>query len=139
MGFLRRSARESPEPGPDWAQPMSQHDASHFLEAVARELESRELPSELGQGEVRVQRGEWSTYGLSNLAQLCHHVGRKEWEGAIARHFDNLFAAADAEGEFEELSQDFERVRPLLKVRLYASEKARARSRRASTGGATRP
>jgi hypothetical protein len=78
-------------------------------------------------------------YGLSNLAQLCHHVGRKEWEGAIASHFDNLFAAVDAEDEFEELSQDFERVRPLLKVRLYPSEKAPARSRRASTGGATRP
>jgi hypothetical protein len=97
---------------------MSQHDASHFLEAVARELESRALPSKLGQGEVRVQRGEWSTYRLCPTSHSsATHVGRKEWEGAIARHFDNLFAAADAEDDFEELSQDFERVRPLLKVR----------------------
>jgi hypothetical protein len=109
-------------PGPSWAQPLSQDQTDEFVEAVGDELERRGLPYELGEGTVRVQRaGEWSDFGLSNLAQLCHAIGRREWRGAIGEHFDNLFAAADDEARVEELARDFEGIRPLLKVRLFAS------------------
>jgi hypothetical protein len=70
---------------------------------------------------VRVTRGgESSEYGLSNLAQLCHAVGRKGWQEAIANHFENLFVAADAEAELAEIARDFEGIRSMLKVRIYA-------------------
>ena len=69
---------------------MSQEETTAFLEAVGRELQQRGLPHELGDGTVRVERGgEWSDFGLSNLAQFCHHVGRRSWREAIATHFDN--------------------------------------------------
>src|SRR5919106_1607884 len=91
MGLFRRKrGGESPEPGLDWAAPMSQEETTAFLEAVGRELQQRGLPHELGDGTVRVDRGgEWSDFGLSNLAQFCHHVGRRSWREAIATHFDN--------------------------------------------------
>ena len=100
---------------------MSQEETTAFLEAVGRELQQRGLPHELGDGTVRVERGgEWSDFGLSNLAQFCHHVGRRSWREAIATHFDNLFAAEEAEAQLVELARDFEGVRSLLKVRLYS-------------------
>ncbi len=122
MGFLRRKREAEPsEPGPAWAQPLSRDETAAFLEAVGRELGRRGLPYEIGDGQVRLTRSdESSEYGLSNLAQLCHAVGRKDWQEAISSHFDNLFAAADSEAELTELARDFERIRSLLKLRIYA-------------------
>lgn len=99
---------------------MSQDETAAFLEAVGHELQQRGLRHEVGDGTARVERGgEWSDFGLSNLAQFCHSVGRRSWQEAIATHFDNLFAAADAEAGLEELARDFEGIRSLLKVRLF--------------------
>jgi hypothetical protein len=101
---------------------MTSEEATAFLEAVRRELERRGLQHELGEGHVRIERGgEWGDFGLTNLAQVCHQLARTDWQEAIASHFDNLFAAADAEAELEQLGRDFERIRRMLKVRLYAS------------------
>lgn len=120
MGFFKRG-REEAAPGPSWAAPMSEEQTTSFLAAVAEDLERRGLAHELGEGTVRIERGgEWNEFGLSNLAQLCHAIGRREWQGAVAQHFDNLFAAADDEARVEELARDFQSVRPLLKVRLFA-------------------
>lgn len=120
MGFFKRG-REEPPPGPGWAQPLSEDETTDFLAAVSAEFERRGLAHEVGDGTVRVERGgEWSEYGLSNLAQLCHAVGRREWQGAIAEHFDNLFAAADDDARLDEVARDFEAVRSLFKVRLFA-------------------
>jgi hypothetical protein len=99
---------------------MSQDDATAFLEAVGRELQQRGLRHELGDGTMRVERGgDWSDFGLSNLGQFCHQVGRASWREAIANHFDNLFAAEEAEAQLAELARDFEGIRSMLKIRLY--------------------
>jgi hypothetical protein len=101
---------------------MSQDEATAFVEAVGNELARRGLRHEIEEGAVRVERGgEWSTFGLTNLAQLCHLTDREGWTEAVATHFDNLFAAGDAEAELEKVGLDFERVRSMLKVRLYPS------------------
>lgn len=126
MGFLRRKrgGDETPsEPGPDWAYPMSAADVDAFKVAVGEELEQRGLPHEVGEGMVRLERGgEWSEYGLTNLAQFCQQVGRADWREAITTHFDNLFEAADADEEFQKIAGDFDAIRSLLKVRLYPSD-----------------
>jgi hypothetical protein len=119
MGFFRRSRGEA-EPGPEWALPMSGPETAAFLEDVGRDFERRGLPHEVGEGIVRVERaGETHEFGLTNLAQLCHLSDRKDWQEAIATHFDNMLEAVDAEAELDEQARDFERVRTLLKVRLY--------------------
>jgi len=120
MGLFRRRGGDSPEGGPDWAQPMSQAETTAFEEAVGRELERRGLQHEVGDGTARVERGgEWSNFGLSNLAQFCHSIDPASWQEAIATHFDNLFAAEQAEAELQERVRDFEGIRSFLKVRLY--------------------
>ena len=123
MGFLKRvmgGGGEQPEPGPDWARPMSRPDAVAFLEAVGEEIERRGLPFAVGEGMIRVERnGRSSDFGLTNLAQVCHQAGRSEWTATIARHFDNLFAAEDASAATEEQGTDLEAVRTMLKVRLF--------------------
>jgi len=118
VGFFKRG--KEPAPGPDWAAPMSEDETTSFLAVVGDVLERRGLPHELGDGTVRVERAsEWNEFGLSNLAQLCHVVGEREWRKTIGEHFDNLFAAEDDEARLEELTRDFEGVRSLFKVRLY--------------------
>jgi hypothetical protein len=96
-------------------------DDTALLDTVARDLTRRGLAHEIDDGRVRLAgRGENEYFGLSNLAQLCHMVGRAEWETTIAGHFDNLLAAEDAERELEAIVEDFEAIRALLKVRLYS-------------------
>lgn len=122
MGFLKRmmGGGEDAEPGPDWASPMSRQDADAFVEAVAADLDRRGLAHTIGDGTVSIERGgPWSEYGLTNLVQLCHQVGRRQWGAAIGSHFDNLFAAADADAEIRELARSFDGVRSMFKVRLY--------------------
>ena len=119
MGFFKRE-REQAAPGPGWAAPMSEDETTAFLAAVGDDMERRGLAHEVGDGTIRIERGgEWSEFGLSNLAQLCQMVGEGESREAISGHFDNLFAAADDEARVEELARDFEGVRSLFKVRLY--------------------
>jgi hypothetical protein len=124
MGFLKRMMGggdgEDSTPGPDWAQPMSQLDVADFTQAVEGDLARRGVAYSMGDGQVRVERsGSANDYGLSNLAQLCYQVGRREWAAAIGSHFDNLFAATDAEAEMHERARTFDGVRDMFKVRLY--------------------
>ena len=122
MGFLKRmlGGGEDAEPGPDWASPMSRQDTDAFVDAVAADLDRRGLAHTIGEGRVSIERaGARSDYGLTNLVQLCHQVGRRQWGTAIASHFDNMFAAADADAEIRELARSFGGVRSMFKVRLY--------------------
>ena len=119
VGFFGRE-REPAEPGPEWALPMSGDEAADFVEAVRHDFERRGLPCEIDDGTVRVVRaGEPQELGLTNLAQLCHAASRRDWAEGIASHFDNMFAAMDAEAELDQRARSFEEVRSLLKVRLY--------------------
>jgi hypothetical protein len=123
MGFLKRAlggGGQKPAPGPDWAQPMSQAETDAFIALVAQELERRELSFEVGTGLVRVKRsGSSGEYGLTNLAQVCVNAGPGAWQTVITTHFDNLFAAEDAQAEVEAMGRDLAAVRSMLKVRLY--------------------
>jgi hypothetical protein len=99
---------------------MSAAETADFVEAVRRDFERRAMPCEIDDGTVRVERGgETHELGLTNLAQLCHSASRRDWAEGVASHFDNIFAAMDAEAELDELARSFESVRALLKVRLY--------------------
>jgi hypothetical protein len=99
---------------------MGRDEADAFLAAVDAELTSRGVAHSMGEGQVSVERhGQSNDYGLTNLAQVCHQVGRGRWSEAIGQHFDNLFAATDADAELRERARDFEAVRTILKVRLY--------------------
>ncbi len=126
MGFLKRvlgggGDEPASAPGPAWAEPMRRDEADAFLAAVDAELTNRGLAHTMSEGQVRIERhGQSNDYGLSNLAQVCHQVGRGRWSEAIGEHFDNLFAATDADAAMRERARDFEAIRSILKVRLYA-------------------
>ncbi len=61
MGFLKRvlgGGEPSPEPGPDWAAPMSAEEATRLVEAVDDDLTRRGVSFARGEGFVRVERPE---------------------------------------------------------------------------------
>jgi hypothetical protein len=98
---------------------MSQSETDAFTALVAEELKRRGLVFEFGAGLVRVERDSPRDYGLTNLAQVCINAGPDAWETVITTHFDNLFAAEDAQAQVEEMGRDLAAVRSMLKVRLY--------------------
>jgi hypothetical protein len=114
---------QPPEPGPDWAGPMSAGEAARLAATLEEDLTRRGLAFTIGDGFVRIERpgqaADSTEYGLSNLAQLCHQLGDEPWQAVVAQHFDNLFAAEDAAAELDRTATDFERVRSMLKVRLF--------------------
>jgi hypothetical protein len=112
--------------GPGWATPMDAREADELVEAVRADLLRRGLAATVADGLVTVEvegEGEDQRFGLSNLAQLCHLLPASQWAETIAGHFDSLLAAQATQVELESMATDFERVRDLLKVRIYGDER----------------
>ena len=127
FGRLRAKSPDS-EPTPDWASFMGEQYAP-FAQAVRADLDRRGLAYELNSEEGAVELTEsdpaGQKFGLGNLAQVCHTSPRRKWAEVIREHFDILFRiATGANSELDELSEDFDRARPLLKVRLYPEDMA---------------
>jgi hypothetical protein len=112
----RRGAGREAVPVPEWASFFEADDFAAFLDAVDRYFERRGQAWRRDDQAVLVA-GSNQRLGLHGLAQKCHAVPRAVWQEMVAGHFSSLLDR-DEEAE-ERLLADFERVRPLLKVRLY--------------------
>jgi hypothetical protein len=107
---------------PSWASFFQANHWAHFLRLVEDELKKRNLQFEIDgpAGCVRIQNaGAGSAVlGLSNVAQMCHQISWDRWPGAIAHHFGLAMAPPD----IEDVARNFDKARPLLKLRLWARE-----------------
>ena len=118
MGFLRRGGRKG-EPVPDWASYFTEDEYNAFLKVLKADLDRRGLPHSIGDGFVRIT-GSGNTYGLTNLAQLCHSTDRQEWPGLVASHFTTLEISAAR--DIDAVAAEFEQIKTILRVRLLADE-----------------
>ncbi|HSV75258.1 MAG TPA: hypothetical protein VLH79_16000 [Chthonomonadales bacterium] len=116
---------QASHPKPEWSVFFSAAEWRRFIEVVCAALEStgRAYRIDAPSGVVYLESGDAeSALGLTNLAQMCHAVGDPgEWPEIVARHFQALSQAVDPfeAGGQEALEADFDRARPVLKVRLY--------------------
>ncbi len=107
---------------PAWARFFQPGAFRAFLEALDVELTRRAIPYEMGDGVVRRTGGEPQEYGVINLAQICNQAPREKWPALVTDHFDRIERSRSEADGLDDLGREFERARPLLKVRLYPSD-----------------
>lgn len=115
LGFFKRIFGGKPDPS--WSPFVENQDLKRFMDAVKDYFQQRSISYEVQpEGLIRLPE-EDATLSLTNLAQNCARHDPARWRAIIAEHFDNLFAYRDAEEDPS--SWSFEKVRPMLMVRLY--------------------
>jgi hypothetical protein len=79
----------------------------------------------MGDGTVQLATPDGSphTLGLLNVAQMCHQLPGEKWADQLQEHFDRMFRAqAESEAVIAAAEADFEKARPMLRVRLYPED-----------------
>src|SRR5579859_7246072 len=84
---------------PAWASFFNHSQYSTFLQLVGQYFTDRQIPCQIGDGEVQVQGDAYplGRMGLVNLAQACLQSDQSDWKQIVPDHFENLkkIAAAD--------------------------------------------
>jgi hypothetical protein len=107
---------------PAWANFFDDAAFGAFVDEVERDLARRgHAVIEDGVADLEIEGGDRHRLGLQNLAQLCNQVERDDWPELVREHFDRVILSTQTH-DLDALSHDFEAVKPLLKVRLYARE-----------------
>jgi hypothetical protein len=114
---------------PEWARFLAPGEFRALVRLIRADLDRRALAYDFdaSEGIVRLPGAEGNdrVLGLLNLMQVCHGRSASEWPGIVAGHFGRVLThGAEAIGEIDRLSADFEEARGLIKVRLYPAEVA---------------
>lgn len=107
---------------PEWASFFTSERFEIFIERVRKAL-----GESVGEFGLNSEAGYWSEgdeangliYGLVNLAQICNQLPMDDWDVQIA---DFIRGVRKASGGGDDAPRDFESVRPMLKVRLFATD-----------------
>lgn len=106
-----------------WAPFFRDSELRVFLTLVEAEMQRVGFAYTLGEGVVEVRvNGVPQTLGLGNLAQICATLPTAEWPDAVTRHFEIVANTCKEEAHLKTILFDYERVRPLLRVRLGTTE-----------------
>jgi hypothetical protein len=113
----------NPKP-PPWARFFTRAEYGRFLRLVRQYFRSRGVKHRLGDGVVIVEgwHSDVQQCGLLNLAQMCHQSDAADWPKIIAVHFDGFQRHRAESARAAELAGDFDRIAPLLAVRLYHAD-----------------
>ncbi len=103
---------------PEWASFFSAAEYQRFEKLVCDYFHEEGAEVAVEEGFVHVPERD-HTYGLQNLAQVCHMSPEEEWRDTIGEHFLRLREAEDDRDRIEQEMEDFDAVADLLAVRLY--------------------
>lgn len=106
----------------EWAPFLSEKELTMFLTLVEAEVKAHGVAYQMGNGVVEIEWVEGpQSLGLSNLAQVCKGIPTGDWPSAIAKHFALVFGSASEEQALRAMVGDFDKVKSMLRVRLYES------------------
>jgi hypothetical protein len=111
----------SQPPVPEWASFFTPERFAIFVERLELALEKAGIPYELD-----LEEGSWKAldeqggkvYGIVNLAQICNQMPMDDWDAEIGPFLERI---RNLHSE-DEVPSDLETVKPMLRVRLFASE-----------------
>lgn len=107
---------------PTWASFFDDGEYETFMRVVEDDLARRgEISIEDGVAELEIEGGGQHRLGLQNLAQLCNQVDREQWDALVREHFDRVIVSTHTH-DLEAIGRDFDQVRRIVKVRLYARD-----------------
>jgi len=115
------------DPLPDWASFFTAEEVRSFTTELRRDLAGRGFPHELdpqaGTLQITPPGAEPQQLTLISLAQVCRATPLSDWPNSIKRHLDAMISAlTDGRATVDQLGDDFDRARPLLRLRLYQDE-----------------
>lgn len=105
---------------PDWATFLGER-YDEFRGVVVAELKGRALafdPAHLDCGVIYTPAS--GTFGLANVARLCHGAARDAWPAIVAEHLQRCLARA--------VDLDFEVAAPRLRVRIVPDRQVEAQA-----------
>ncbi|MBC8067595.1 MAG: hypothetical protein IAG13_04605 [Deltaproteobacteria bacterium] len=107
---------------PSWASFFEDDEYEAFMRVVEADLARRgEVSIEDGVAELEIDGGGQHRLGLQNLAQLCNQVDGEQWDSLVREHFDRVIVSTHTH-DLEAIGRDYEQVKPMIKVRLYARD-----------------
>lgn len=126
MNIIRRWLRGD-DPVPAWASFFSEEQFQSFLGQLEQDLDARNLPyaldAETGTLEIELPGADRQQLHLLTLARACHQILQPGWSEQIERHLDAAISVlAGGMAAVDRLGSDFDRARPLLKLRLYSDD-----------------
>ena len=109
---------------PVWARPLGKQGYRSFLSLIESYFANRHINVAIDdeEGLVKPDLTNFpysSTFGLQNIAQICQQADRDEWRDLITAHFDSIFEVKDEDNALRVQLDDFHKVKPQLRARLY--------------------
>lgn len=121
FSFFKKN-NNSPEV-PEWASFLNGSEYSNFLKAIENYFNKKSIAYELGDGKLTAGSNGFGfgTLGLTNVAQVCKQDKARNYNNIVSEHFDALVRANRFDEEFNQIVDDFSKVRKYIGVRLYSN------------------
>ena len=124
MSALQPVGNDDDSIPPEWADQLGAQGFRSFMRLIETYFYDRQIAVKIDQldGLVKPEPGSLpysSTFGLQNIAQICHQSDRDEWRDLIYAHFNSIFDAKDEDNALRVSMDDFDKLKPQIRARLY--------------------
>ncbi len=109
---------------PEWAAILTSKEYPLFINALDSYFTSKNITYTIGDGVVQVSENDFGfqQLGLSNIVQVCKQHGPKHYKEMVFGHFDSMVESHRFSKEFEQIVDDFNKVKQYVGVRLYDNQ-----------------
>lgn len=115
--------RKEPVKVPEWASFFSAEEYSTFIEQLDVYFRSIQVDYVLtADGVIQPKANDFGfnfNMGLLNVSQVCKQNTPDDYQRVIADHFNSIINHFKFEQEFEQMENDYEKVKDYIGVRLY--------------------
>lgn len=120
MGLFSRKKSSIPE----WASFFKEKEYAAFIAAIDDYFrKTLNLTYEIQDGTIIPEESTagFGTFGLDNLARICHQNKTGTYPEIVATHFNSIIEGYKFQKEFEKIEKDFGQIEQYLAIRLYDS------------------
>jgi len=134
FSFFKKN--KSAQAVPQWASFFNDEQYAAFIEAVEEYYYSKNVTYTLEDGLIEVGPNDFGfgKQGLVNVAQVCNLDKIKNYKAIVTEHFEAQVRAHQFDKEFDDLVEDYERIKDYLAVRLYPNDYADSVGREVTIG-----
>jgi len=127
MFSLFKREKDSPDV-PEWASFFNKNEYMEFLKSIENYFRKRNITYEQADGLLTVRTDSFGVdkLGLTNLAQVCKQDKPRNYGRIVFEHFESMIRSHQFDTGFQQIVQDYEKVKQYIGVRLYPSDYAAA-------------
>jgi len=134
FSFFKKN--KSAQAVPQWASFFNDEQYAAFIEAVEEYYYSKNVTYTLEDGLIEAGPNDFGfgKQGLVNVAQVCNLDKIKNYKAIVTEHFEAQVRAHQFDKEFDDMVEDYERIKDYLAVRLYPNDYADSVGREVTIG-----